>query len=431
MGRGRVVIALVPPLKEDQSVLKPNRRECMQGALATMAAGAVFSFSGADPRPQREEKSGSKIESIETIALYPDSVVRVRTAEGIEGIGQVQCPPLVCNAIVKNSEGLENILRGEDPFEVDRLWQKMYNRTSLWGRRGVTIQVIGAVETALWDIAGKILRKPVSELIWRPFAAPGVESEIKSKVRPYTTVYPAGSTDEKTRRRLRVARDRGFRGIKFEEWPGGFGHGTVKQDVRCFQLAREAIGEDRDLFADVQNAWTDVNHGIATSKAIEPLNVYLVEAPFAPDNLEAYRRLADKVDVRIAAGDWGYTTRFDFLDLMERGGVDVVEPSTVEAGGISEIMNIAEMAWRRGRLCIPHSWNHMIGVSAAVHIAAVVPNMPYFEFPTEFPERPEVMELLVPSLRPDADGMIEVPKRPGLGFTLNEDIVKKYRRNLS
>jgi L-alanine-DL-glutamate epimerase-like enolase superfamily enzyme len=205
----------------------------------------------------------------------------------------------------------------------------------------------------------------------------------------------------------------------------------MKQDVRCFELAREAIGEDRDLFADVQNAWTDVNQAIATCKAIEPLHVYLVEAPFAPDNLEAYRRLADAVDVRIAVGDWGYTTRFDFIDIMEKGGVDVVEPSTVEAGGISEIMKIAEMAWRRGRTIIPHSWNHLIGASSAVHMAAVVPNMPYFEFPTEFPERPEVMDLLVPPLRCDADGMMEVPKRPGLGFTLNEDIVKKYRRDLS
>lgn len=412
-------------------MFRPNRREWMQGALGTMAAGAMPSAAGAEPEPHPEGASGSKIESIETIHLYPDSVVRVRTADGIEGIGQVQCPSLVCNAIIKNSEGLESILRGEDPLQVERLWQKMYDRTSLWGRRGVTIQVMGAVETALWDIAGKIRRQPVSELIWRSFAAPGVRAEIKTKVRPYTTVYPAGSTDEENRRRLRVAVDRGFRGIKFEEWPGGFGHGSMKKDVQCFQIAREVIGDDRDLFADVQNAWTDVNQAIATCKAIEPLNVFLVEAPFAPDNIEAYRRLADAVDVRIAVGDWGYTTRFDFFDLMERGGVDVVEPSTVEAGGISEIMKIAETAWRRGRLCIPHSWNHLIGASAAVHIAAVVPNMPYFEFPTEFPERPEVVDLLVPPLRPDADGMIEVPKRPGLGFTLNEDIVKKYRRDLS
>ncbi len=397
-----------------------NRRGFLRlSTLAALGAHPLFS-----------QTSGSKIASIETINVG-DSIVRVRTTDGIEGIGQAESPSLVIDAIIKTRGGLENILRGEDPLQVERLWQKMYSQTSLWGRRGVTIAAIGAVETALWDIAGKILRKPVSELIWRSFAAIGVPAEIKTKVRPYTTAYPPGSTDDEIRQRMRTAADRGFRAVKFEESKGGFGHGTLKEDVRLVKLVRDVIGDQRDLMVDVQNAWTDVGQAIATCKAIEPLNVFFVEAPFAPDNLEAYRRLADAVDVRIAAGDWGYTTRFDYLDLMERGGVDVVQPSTVRSGGISEIMKIAEMAWRRGRLCIPHSWNHMIGVAAAVHIAAVVPNMPYFEFPTEFPASPAVRELLIPPLVPDADGMIEVPKRPGLGFSLNEDIVNKYRRNLS
>jgi len=414
-------------------MFKPNRREYFQGMLSTLAAGAFPSISGALSRARPEEKSGSKIESIETINFGGEgsSIVRVRTADGIDGIGQAQSPSLVVDAVIKTEGGLEDILRGEDPLQVERLWQKMYEQTSLWGRRGVTIETMGAVETALWDIAGKIRRQPIAELIWRSFAAAGVAAKIKSKVRPYATVYPPGDTDAEIRRRLRGAVDRGYRCVKFEESRGGFGHGTVKEDVRFIQLVREVIGEACDLMVDVQNAWTDVGHAIAACKAIEPLNVFCVEAPFAPDNLEAYRRLTDAVDVRIAAGDWGYTTRFDFLDLMERGGVDIVEPSTVEAGGISEIMKIAEMAFRRGRLCIPHSWNHMIGVSAAVHIAAVVPNMPYFESPVEFPESPAVKELLVPPLQPGADGMIEVPKRPGLGFTLNEEIVKKYRRKLS
>jgi L-alanine-DL-glutamate epimerase-like enolase superfamily enzyme len=112
---------------------------------------------------------------------------------------------------------------------------------------------------------------------------------------------------------------------------------------------------------------------------------------------------------------------------MERAGVDVVQPSTVRSGGISEIMKIAEEAYRRGRLCIPHCWNHMVGVAAAVHIAAVVPNMPYFEFPTAFPDSPAVSELLVPTLKSNSEGLIEVPRQPGLGFTLNDDVVKRYR----
>jgi L-alanine-DL-glutamate epimerase-like enolase superfamily enzyme len=178
---------------------------------------------------------------------------------------------------------------------------------------------------------------------------------------------------------------------------------------------------------DVQNSWVEVGQAIATCKAIAADNVYFVEAPLPPDNLEAYRRLAEATDIRIAAGDWGFTTRFDYIDLMEKGGVDVVQPSTVRSGGIAEITKIAEMAYRKGLLCIPHSWNAMIGVAAAVHLAAVLPNMPYIEYPIEIPHSPLITDLLVPDLKPDAHGWIEVPKRPGLGFTLSEDLVKRHR----
>ncbi len=403
-------------------VEKMNRRSFLQTAATGFAAPAIFGQTAA---------SGSRIASIETIELQGHTLVRVRTADGIDGIGQAESPSLVIDACIRTRGGLQDILKGEDPLQVERLWQKMYDRTGLWGRRGVTIAAIGAVETALWDIAGKILNKPVCELIWRSFATVKSAAEVKTHVRPYTTVYPPGQTEAERGERLGVAMKRGFRAIKFEEWRGGLGHGTAKEDVRIVQQVRQIIGQELDLLLDIQNAWTDVGQAIATCKAIEPLNIYFVEAPFAADNLEAYHRLADAVDVRIAAGDWGYTTRFDYIDLMERGGVDVVQPSTVRSGGISEIMKVAEIAYRRGRLSIPHCWNHVIGVAAAVHIAAVVPNMPYFEFPTEFPETPAVSDLLVPPLKPNADGLIEVPRRPGLGFALNEDIVRKYRGPVS
>ena len=190
---------------------------------------------------------------------------------------------------------------------------------------------------------------------------------------------------------------------------------------------REIIGEERDLIIDVQNCWQDVGQAIRTIRAIEPYKVLFVEAPLPADNLEAYARLADKVDTPIAAGDWGFTTRFEFDELMTQGRVDVVQPSSVEAGGISEILKIAEAAYRRGILCVPHAWCHMVGVAAEVHLAAVTPNMPYFEYPLAFPDSPLISELLDPPLLPDTDGFIAVPDRPGLGFTLNQKVVERFR----
>ncbi len=373
-----------------------------------------------------------KITSIETIALSDPGVttatiVRVHTDEGISGIGQAESPSLVIDAIIRCNGGLAELLNGEDPTQVERLWQKMYARTGLFGRRGVTIAAIGAVETALWDIAGQAQGKPVCELIWRAFATTRERAEIKTKVTPYATVYPPGDTLEEMKARFTLAVARGFRALKLEEWPGGFGHVNPARDVAIAAMVREVIGPDREMLIDMQNGWSEVGQALTTIRAIEPYRPYFVEAPLPPDNLDAYARLADAVDTRIAAGDWGFSTRFEFEDLMARGHVDVVQPSSVRSGGISEILRIAEAAYRRGVLCIPHAWSHMVGVAAEVHMAAVVPNMPYFEYPMAFPDSPVISELLEPAITVNPDGTIDVPTRPGLGVRLNEETVARYR----
>ena len=373
-----------------------------------------------------------EITHVETIALqdpgkYNETIVRVHTDEGLSGIGQAESPSLVIDAIIHCSEGVEDLLRGEDPTQVERLWQKMYDRTGLFGRRGVTIAAIGAVETALWDIAGQAVGRPICELIWRAFATTKCAAQIKQRVTPYATVYPPGEGPKEMRQRLGLAVERGLRAVKLEEWPGGFAHGSVAHDVEIVQLAREVLGEERDLMIDVQNRWQEVGRALRTLRAIESFGVFFVEAPFPADNLDAYARLADAVDTRIAMGDWGCTTRFEFQEIMTRGRVDVVQPSAVRSGGMSEILWVAEAAYRRGLLCIPHAWCHMVGVAAEVHLAAVAPNIPYFEFPIAIPDSPIISDLLEPRLEPDTDGTIAVPRRPGLGFRLNEAVVGEFR----
>ncbi len=377
-----------------------------------------------------------KITSVETIALADPgkasaTIVQVHTDEGISGIGQAQAPSLVIDAIIKAHGGLQGLLVGQDPLQVERLWQRMYASTSLFGRRGVTILAIGAVETALWDIAGKALGRPACELLWRSCCSVRDRGDIKPFVTPYCTTYGVGGPGETAgmKERFGLAVEKGFRAVKMEAWPAGFGYVHVRRDVEAVGLVREIIGDDRDLLVDMENRWYEVGQAITTIRAIEPFRVFLVEAALPPDNVEGYRRLADAVDTRIAVGDWGFTTRFEFEDLMDRGRVDVVQPSSVQAGGMAEIVKIAEAAYRRGMLCIPHAWHHMVGVAAEIQLAAILPNMPYFEMPLVYPgfDSPIFADLLVPSPFPNKDGLIEVPKRPGLGFELNPEVVNKYR----
>ena len=374
-----------------------------------------------------------KITDIETIALYdpegsyPETIVRVHTDEGLTGIGQAESPSLVIDAVIKNSNGLAALIVGDDPSEVSRLWQKMYDNTGLYGRRGVTIAALGAVETALWDIAAKAIGKPVHQLIWSSFTSTRALTEPKKTVTPYVTVYPSGSNISELQERVSEAVDRGFRAVKIEEGHSMFGNVDIETDVAVVATAREALGPNRDLLIDVQNKYSEYGQALATVRAIEEFRPYLLEAPFPADNLEAYARLADTVDTRIAMGDWGFSTRHEFRDIIERGRVDVVQPSTVRSGGIREILYIAEMAYQRGLLCIPHAWCHVVGLAVGAHLAAVTPNMPYFESPIAYPDSPVISDLLNPMPQVSHDGTIKVPDRPGLGVELNEDVIRDFR----
>lgn len=387
-----------------------------------------------------------KITDVEVIPLYaPDAevvkstcIIRIHTDEGVEGIGQVEIPAMIAAAFIKTKEweiagywhgGLERVLIGEDPMNIERLWHKMYASMWLYGRRGAGIAVMTAIDTALWDIKGKTLGKPVFELIWSACNVVRADPDImgpKTRVKPYATVYPSGRTPEEVKRNLSFAVNAGFDAVKLEENEGGLGRKDVDHDVELVQSAREAIGNERDLMIDAQYVWNDYTRALSTIRAIEPFNVYFVEAPLPPDSLDAYALLASSVETRIACGDGGFTTRFEFKELIERGNVDVVQPSAVRSGGITEILRIASMAYEKGKLCIPHSYAWMIGVAAEIHLASVVPNMPYIEMPSPDPYSPLISELLDPTLMLN-NGYLDVPIKPGLGFKLNEKTVEKYR----
>ena len=262
-----------------------------------------------------------KITSIETIALRDDgggdavswnidssaagydlTLVRVHTDEGISGIGQCEAPSLVIESIVGNAMGLEAIVIGEDPTEVRRLWQKMYAATGLYGRRGVVIGAIGAVETALWDITGKVTDKPVHELIWQSFAVAGTSAEPKPFVRPYATIYPPGDSIDQLRERIGIATESGFSAVKIEEWQGQFGNVSLAKDIEVIAAARDALGPNRELMIDVQNKWQDVGQAIQSIQAIAEYRPYFVEAPLPADSIDGYARHAAAVDTRSPLG---------------------------------------------------------------------------------------------------------------------------------
>ena len=346
-----------------------------------------------------------------------DVIIRIESDTGVEGIGEVDASPEIVKSIVEApashawSKGLRQLLIGQDPFEVERLWDRMFKGSIYYGRRGAAIAAISGVDIALWDLAGKAKGKPVSELLHAGF---------RHQIPVYASLYPIGDTPEEVKRNCQLAISKGFRAVKLDGPPLGQ---DAKLDAEILQAARECIG-NAVLMVDVAEPGWDLKQGIARANMYSKYDLYFLEAPFGPEELENYRALSESAHVRIAYGEQ-HTTRFDFKQLMDQGKLDIVQPDISRAGGITELRRIAHMAQERGVQMIPHCWKTGISIAANLHLLSSLQNAPYLEF-CQPPDSPLRYELLKHDFSV-VDGGVQVPEGPGLGIELNEKILEKYR----
>jgi L-alanine-DL-glutamate epimerase-like enolase superfamily enzyme len=225
-------------------------------------------------------------------------------------------------------------------------------------------------------------------------------------------------------------RDHGFKGAKMEillKGPCAQTCLTESNDpiVEMVAACREAVGPDLALMLDVGYAWTDWKEALGVLRSLEKYDLFFVETPLPPDDLEGYARLAEASDIRIAAGEL-LQTRFEFADLMDRGHIDVVQPDVGRVGGLTEAMRVVQMAHRRGKIVIPHCWKSGISIAATTHLAAASPNCPFIEFlPAAVSESPLRRELVEEEV-PFENGFIALPLRPGLGIEINSAAMARF-----
>ncbi len=350
-------------------------------------------------------------------------IVKIHTDSGIVGIGEVDASPFMVKAVLEApsshnwSLSFQELLIGENPVDVERLWDRMYQGTIYTGRRGLVIHAIGAVDLALWDIAGKALGRPVYELLGGP---------RRDYIVPYASVHPPLGTLAETERRTRELMEKvlemGYRATKLQLV---YGDVYADQDIiRLVRLARKILGDGMTFMIDVGYRWTDSKAAIWTLQQLEDCNLYFVETPLRMDDLDGHARLAGAVTTRIAGAEL-LASRWEALDLMERGRVDVIQPDIGRAGGLTECLRIARLADARGLLCTPHGWKSGLTIAGEIHLSAAANNVPFIEFMV--PELwPSVIrsELVRPEFTP-RNGMIELPKTPGLGVELNEEVVRR------
>ena len=348
-------------------------------------------------------------------------IVRVTTDAGITGYSDMETAASVAKAAVEAPrwseqgveafDGLASLIVGENPLEVERLWYKMYRGSIYYGRRGVAIQAISAIDIALWDIMGKFYQQPIHILLggkWR------------DKVRAYgSTLFRPTPPAMKEAVRTYIAD--GFTAVKFG-W-GVFGR-DMCTDIKLVEAAREELGSARDLLVDT--GWfveRTPKEAIQVVRALEPYRPYLIEELLHPEDYDGYRQVAESVDTLIACGEQE-STEWGFHQLIEKGGVDIVQPDLTRCGGFTVARKIVHMAERANVLVIPHSWSSDLLTAASLHLNAFQRRAVFVEFNTS--QGPLSRAMVKQPLRM-VDGYVAVPSGPGLGVEVNEATLEKYR----
>ena len=369
-----------------------------------------------------------------TSSNQDDIVVEVHTDEGITGIGETDLNAWVARECIEAPGmhtmdlGLGQTVIGMDPLDPAKVWDHLYVGTAMTGRRGAVVHALGAIDMALWDICGKAAGVPTWQLLGE---------RARESFRPYASLLPKadGDFDEFSQTlvdQASWAQGLGFTAAKLEILiTGPYAHsGLDIPDSRMIETiagVRRAVGPDFTIMVDVAYAWRSVDHALAVIESWADLDVFFVETPLWADDLEGYGELARRSPTPIAAGEW-LATRFEFIDLMDRGGVQVAQPDVGRVGGLTEARRVCDLAAERGRLIVPHGWKTGITVAATAHLAAVTPHMPFFEYVPQQVAESRLRRELVTDELVLVDGELALPARPGLGVELNCDVLDEFEQ---
>eukprot|EP00049_Salpingoeca_infusionum_P018980 m.359599 g.359599 ORF g.359599 m.359599 type:complete len:438 (-) comp18646_c0_seq1:3035-4348(-) len=345
-------------------------------------------------------------------------VVEVEADDGTVGVG-VSIGGEPAAFIVENH--LSRFVEGQDPRNVELMWDQMFRATINYGRKGLPLQAISAVDIAVWDLLGKLRNEPVYALLG---------GKTKDRLPVYCT-----SSDAAEAKRL------GFVGGKIPcPYGPSAGDEGLAKNVEFFQEQREKVGPSFPLMLDCYMALT-VPYAIKLAKALQPFNLKWMEEFLHPDDYDGYeevKRALAGTGIMLTTAEHEYT-RYGFRELIKRKCVDILQPDITWIGGITEAKRVVAMASAYDILCIPH------GSSVySYHLQYAFENCPVAEYINLSPKSDSIVPYfggLFPDEPLPKDGFIDLPDRPGFGVTLDrtnlvrccprtaEEVKANYTRN--
>ena len=324
-------------------------------------------------------------------------IVIAESASGHIGVGTTN-GGVAAAAIVELH--LAGIVEGESVFAHERVWDRMFHSTIAYGRKGLVLHAISAVDLALWDLHGQITQTPVYALLGGP-------------MRESIEVYGTGPSPSKIHQL-------GFWGSKLPlTWGPSEGADGFRRNIDRARLAREAVGDDFPLLYDCWMA-LDVDYAVRLAWALEPLGFRWIEEPLMPDDYAGHAELRRRMPPRmqLTSGEHEYTARGH--DLLAKAGVDILQPDPQWCGGITEMRRIAAVVSANGKRLIPH-----VGGQYAYHFLASQADAFLAEFPVMSGHGDTIAPQHEPLLRGESlpvDGRISLDESPGFGLTLDESV---------
>jgi L-alanine-DL-glutamate epimerase-like enolase superfamily enzyme len=350
---------------------------------------------------------------------YDDCVLVVHTDAGITGIGETESMAPAIQAIVRgpsahnHARSLSAVLVGADPADPVELWHRMFESTDYVGRRGLAMHAIGGVDLALWDLRGKIEGKPVHELLG---------GAKRDRLPAYGTIYPMARTEEEVRDQVAAGQALNLRNFKFAADPWWLD--DIALTGRLLKAARAQAGDQAHLIIDAALSYRTAKEGLRLFPAFKEVGIWFLEAPLPLDDVEGHLEMS-RHGLVTGVGDLGLTHVREFVEMMDHGGASICQPDISQVGGFTGILQVAAAAYARGKRVITHGYKTNIEIAANLHFLAAQPNVEPLEFSlSNSPLRWHTTREHFPV---EEDGCVRVPQGPGLGVTLNEETIERYR----
>ena len=350
--------------------------------------------------------------SMGNFAFHGWVLVEIFTDAGLIGLGNAALSPLVTKTCI--DVYLKPLLLGADPWDIEFLWQQMYRRTMAFGRKGVGMTAISAVDIALWDLLGKSAGQPVYRLLG---------GRTKKRIPVYASRLYSMPLDE-VRVEAQRYKDQGYKAMKLRfGWGPVDGAQGMQRNVELVRAVREVLGDGIDLMADAYMGWT-LDYAKRMLPLLEPFHLRWLEEPVIPDDTRGYKELKAYGRVPIAGGEHEFTV-FGFRDLLEANALDYIQFDTNRVGGISQARKIAALAEAYQVPVIPHA-----GQMHNYHVVMASLNSPMAEFfpMVDVEVGNELFWYIFDGEPLPKDGYIDLDENlPGLGLTVNEESLKRFK----